>query len=82
MIELKVTTCVRWDGSANAARDINNMVPCRTLGLSAELPYFLLLADKQPITVNLGDVVAKNKHGAVFVIMSDIADLLLELGPT
>lgn len=81
MIELKVIACVKWDCSADAARDITNMVPCRTLGLSTELPYFLLLADTQPITVNLGDVVAKNKHGSVFVIGSDIADLLFEFGP-
>lgn len=80
MIELKVTACVRWDGSADAVRDINNMAPGRTLGLSTELPYFLLLADKQPATVNLGDVVVKNKYGAVFVVERDIAGLLFEFG--
>lgn len=81
MIELKVTAYVRWDGSADAARDITNMVPCRTLGLSTELPYFLLLADKQPVTVNLGDVVVKNKYGAVFAVERDLAGLLFEFGP-
>lgn len=81
MIKLKVTACIMWDGSADAVRDITNMVPGRTLGLSTELPYFLLLTDKQPVTVNLGDVVAKNKYGTVFAIERDLVGLLLEFGP-
>ena len=80
MTELKITAYAKWDGSTKAMCDISNIAPGRTLGLTNDLHYFILLAAEQPVVVNLEDVVAKNLDGAVFVIDKHLASLMFDFG--